>query len=60
MNKADILNYFLNNYNDIIFGKINENLNSFLENGDSIYAVNPDGTNFKLQKGVVLMKIHTG
>lgn len=50
MNKADILNYFLNNYNDIIFGEINENLNGFLENGDSIYAVNPDGTNFKLQK----------
>ena len=29
MNKADILNYFLNNYNDIVFGKINENLNGF-------------------------------
>ena len=29
MNKTDILNYFLNNYNDIIFSEINENLNGF-------------------------------
>lgn len=60
MNETDILNYFLDNHNDRVFGEINENLNGFLENGDSIYVVNPDGTNFKLQKGVVLMKTHIG